>query len=269
VNSTRVAMLALNPRHLPFRFSSLLLALALVSGSFLLVGCEESETRVARYRRAVYSDTARKKEHYVATVNQGERVELVRTEGENGEESLIRMAGGKEAWIESKHLMQDAGVLLEEDVTLFVRPSATSGEAASDKHLDQADVVYVIEREENPEGEWLHVEGGGRGDFFRGWLRADAPLSFELDVVAVALRLETAVDKQDRETLDELAGKSGAIGTRAAAALVELEPEEGEEAEEGDGQSGDAESGAEANGSADNDESAADINTAASEKPAQ
>lgn len=228
-SSQRVASVALR----------LLLIVSLLSGSLWLVACGPGEdTRVARYRRAVYSSTERSRETYAATVNQGERVELVRQEGD---ESLVRLAGGKEAWIESKYLMQDAAVLLDDSASLFVRPSATSGEAAGDKHLDAADVVYVIEREENPEGEWLHVEGGGRGDFFRGWLRAEnAPLSFSLADVAAALRLQTAIEKKDRDTLDELAGESGAIGARAAAALVDLEPQE-EESEGGDATEADGE----------------------------
>lgn len=194
-----------------------LFALCLIS--FLVPACGPTgETRVARWPLSVFPAAEKKKA--LATLNKGERIEMI-APGEVF--SQVRMVDGQEGFVESKHLFQTASVLMDRDFRLHRRPSASSGEAASGKHLAPGVVIFVKEYEENEEGRWMAVEGGQKGTFFRGWLKEDVAHSSDLGTVQDGLRLDEAVRKEDVETLEELSGRSGAIGDAAAAALVDIE----------------------------------------------
>ncbi|MCR9141743.1 MAG: hypothetical protein NXI24_05790 [bacterium] len=227
--------------------------------------CEPGgETRVARWPLSVFPGAEKKKA--LATLSQGERVELI-APGEVF--SQIRMAGGQEGFVESKHLFVSAAVLTGADSRLYRRPSASSGEAASGKYLLPGAVFFIKQSEKNEEGDWLSVEGGRKGNFFRGWLKADASYSEDVDDVLDGLKLAEAIRKSDVDVLDELADRSGAIGAAAAAALVDIEGLD-EEDLEGDleGDSGDE---SEADGGESDEDSSDDASTSneSQTKPAQ
>lgn len=218
-------------------FTVLLAGLASFAG-----GCEPGgESRVARWPLSVFPGAEKKKA--IATLSQGERVSLL---APGDAFSQIRMVDGQEGFVESKHLFLYAAVLSDPEALLYRRPSASSGEAASGKYLAPGVVFFVKERERNDESRWMSVEGGRKGNFFRGWLKEDISHSADVDTVQAGLRLSEAVRKQDLETLEELSARGDAIGPAAAAALVELEgPREGEgdaDGSEGSSDSGDANS---------------------------
>lgn len=193
------------------------LFVALLSLTYLPFCGPAGDTRIARWPLSVY--VAADKQKRETSLGKGERVELV----EAGEDlSQVRLADGKTGFVESKHLFLDAAVLLDRDVRLYRRPSASSGEAASGKNLTPGVVFFVESFEENGEGRWMSVEGGQNPKFFRGWLKADIAQDNDLASVQDGLRLEEAIRKKDTDVLEELSGQSGAIGSAAAAALVDI-----------------------------------------------
>lgn len=195
-----------------------------------LAACKKGDMRVARWNLAASSDVAGSER--AGFVSKGERVDLVRTEGAR---SLVRLADGKEVFVDSKNLYLDAGIFQSGGMSLYQRPSASSGAVASARNIAPGIVFFVKEREKNAEGEWLSIEGGSRNTYFAGWLiqKEGLPIDFDLASVSLGLRLETAIAKKDRAELESLAGESGAIGEAAAKALAELAPaeEEGQDAE--------------------------------------
>lgn len=207
-----------------------ILPLLLLAACFT-TGCDKADVRVARWNVNVTSDAEGKTR--LATVRKGERVELLQA-GE--ERSQIRLADGATAYVESKYLFLESGVLAGAGARLYNRPSASSGEAPSQKNVRSAAVFFVKSRETNEEGEWLEVEGGQGAAYFRGWLKADAPAQSGVEIVALALRLEAAIQKKDEAELEALAGEAPPIGEAAAAALTEirgpLEPEDSAAVEE-------------------------------------
>lgn len=194
--------------------------------------CDKTDVRVARWNVNVTSDAEGKTR--LATVRKGERVELLQA---GAERSQIRLADGATAYVETKYLFLESGVLAGAGARLYNRPSASSGEAPSQKNVRPAAVFFVKSREKNDEGEWLEVEGGQGAAYFRGWLKADAPAQSGVEVVALALRLEQAMQKKDEVELEALAGEAPPIGEAAAAALTEirgpLEPEDPAAVDEG------------------------------------
>lgn len=208
------------------------LPLLLLAACFA-TACDKTEVRVARWNVNVTSDAEGKTR--LATVRKGERVELLQA---GAERSQIRLADGATAYVESKYLFLESGVLAGAGARLYNRPSASSGEAPSQKNVRPAAVFFVKSRETNDEGEWLEVEGGQGAAYFRGWLKADAPAQSGVEIVALALRLEQAIQKKDETELEALAGESPPIGEAAAAALTEIRgPLEPEDAGAADGES--------------------------------
>ncbi|MBX7056958.1 MAG: hypothetical protein K1X75_02755 [Leptospirales bacterium] len=192
--------------------------------------CKKDNMRVARWALAASSDAAGQTRS--GYLSKGERVEFLRVEGDR---SLVRLADGKEVFVESKNLFIDAGVIQSSGLQIYQRPSATSGAQSSSRNIKPGVVFFVKSREKNAEGEWLQVEGGASGTYFAGWLlnKEGQGLDFDVAVVSMGLRLETALQKKDRGELESLAGERGGIGEAAAAALAEMAP--AEEAQDADG----------------------------------
>ncbi len=202
-----------------------------------LAACDgDRETRVARWPLSVFP-AAEKKGKSIATLSKGERVDLL----EPGETfSKVRLAGGTEGFVESKHLFVRAAVLVDRDSRLYVRPSASSGVSRHDKKLQPGVVFFVGERVQNEEGIWLSVQGGSRDTYFSGWLSAAASFNETLAIVQEGFALEKAIRAKDLTALDELSAQPAPIGAAAAVALADLGslPEDEEASEGGDSESG-------------------------------
>lgn len=202
------------------------IVVGLVLMSAVVLGaCGESGT--VRYMRSgqLFKDADLKSA--VMWLSQGEKV-VVAEAGEKA--TKVRLTDGKEGYVATKGLRDLVGVLNTDDVTLRLRPSASSGAAPSGKFMKTGTVFFVKEQEQNDEGLWFHVDGRN-GSYFAGWLKADVSYTDDLAMVRQGLELEKAVREKDMKKIDELAGESGPVGIAAAAALVDLG---GVEAEEGD-----------------------------------
>lgn len=225
------------------KFPRLLWSLFLSATLLTLGACDgERETRVARWPLSVFP-AAEKKGKSIATLSKGERVDLLEP-GENF--TKVRLAGGTEGFVESKHLFVRAAVLVDRDNRLYVRPSASSGVSRHDRKLQPGVVFFVRERVQNEEGLWLSVQGGSRDTYFSGWLSADASYNESLAIVQEGFALEKAIRAKDLKALDELSAKPAPIGAAAAGALADLgglpqDADENSEADEGRaGEDGDA-----------------------------
>ncbi len=188
-------------RHMIFRFLGILLILGAV------ISCDKndssskkvSETMVARYRASVYKKPGSvKKEDWLATLEKAERVKIINIknypgakEGKERELAEVELADGETGFLEARHLAIGSGVILSDSVSLYKRPSITSGMGRGEEFIKPAIVVF-IENEEYNNGDWVEISGGSWKDktYFRGWIKKDTrTLSTEADLVAAAVRL--------------------------------------------------------------------------------
>ncbi len=205
-----------------FVAGTVVLALAV----FVLHCGESGEVRYMRSGQ-IFKDADLKSA--VMWLSQGEKVVIL----EAGDKATkVRLTDGKEGFVETKRLRDLVGVLKTDDVTLRLRPSASSGEAPSGKFMKTGTVFFVKEQEQNDEGLWFNVDGRN-GKYFAGWLQSEVSYTDDLATVRQGLELEKAVREKDVDKIDELAGESGPIGIAAAAALVELNGVTEEEGEDG------------------------------------
>lgn len=200
--------------------------------SLTACGGDEGEPRVARWPLSVYSVKGSEKQaDRVAVLSQAEAVRVLK---EEDGQSFIRMAGGKEGWAKSEHLALQALVITDEGIGMYKRPAVSSGKAYGADNIRKAHVVFVFEEQENAEGKWVKVQGGANSNpgfkWVDGWIKVGSGYTDNAESVARALELAEAVRKKDREALEDLVNESGAVGEAAAAALVDLEPVEDEEA---------------------------------------
>jgi len=214
-------------------------ALALVAP----LGCKKKEgesddksiaRKYALYQVSVYKD--RDFKEWLATLEKAESVDLLKEEQYINQKRMqidlaqVKLADGKEGYLESKHLADKPIVFIEESTRLFVRPNmgskvfctvpkGTIGFIKEEK-ADWA-MVYIG----NLDGKWV------TGQWTKGGYSADENLVVEAKdyEAAMALLKEQKPEKKDaaqksaKEKLSELAKGSSVIAALAKAKLDELE----------------------------------------------
>lgn len=190
--------------------------------------------KYALYQVTVYKDKDFKE--WLATLEKAESVDLLKEEQYINlkkmqiDLSQVKLADGKEGYIDSKHLADKPIVFIEESTRLFVRPNMGSkvfctvpkGTIGFIKE-EKADWVMVYVG--NLDGKWV------TGQWTKGGYSADENLVVEAKdyEAAMALLKEQKPEKRDaaqktaKEKLSELAKGSSVIAALAKAKLDELE----------------------------------------------
>jgi lipoprotein LenA len=191
------------------------------------------EKKVARYKVALYKEAGSTKS-WVATLNRGEEVTVVRSEEiETGKEPnlkkveyvLVKIAGGKEGYVEARHLAKGIVIIKSGKAKIYNRPIVTSGEGTGSSNIPSSMIAF-IEGEDFQDGAWLEVVGGHwPKTYFKGWMRAEETLKDD-NLVLSALKLEdlalayyAAKSRNDLDKvvakLEDFANESEPLATRA------------------------------------------------------
>lgn len=216
-------------------------------------GCKKKEVgtddktiarKYALYQVSVYKDKDFKE--WLATLEKAESVDLLSEEKYINQKSMqidlsqVRLADGKEGYMESKHLADKPIVFIEESTRLFVRPNMGSkvfctvpkGTIGFIKE-EKADWVLVYIG--NMAGKWI------TGQWAQGGYSTDENLVVEAKDYEAALSLlkerqpdkKAAAEKNAREKLAELAKGSSVIAGMAKSKLDELDEKPPADAAEG------------------------------------
>jgi len=204
--------------------------------------------KYARYRVAVNKEPELKT--WLATLEKGEDVDLLKEEtittGKKAQlvVSKVKLAGGEEGYIESRHLA-DKTIIFTEDTPAFNRPTMGSRLVVK---MPRGTIAFVVGEQAN----WVKIYAGKVGDTYvsnqwvQGGFTADPQLLVTARLYESALGL-IASHKEDerksgREKMMELAGGSGIFAELAQAKLAgadkteQAPAEKNEQAAEGAGQ---------------------------------
>lgn len=195
----------------------------LIISATLIIACDNKQERVARWNVSIRNAPSKSAKVFT-WLAKGEKVRLQKTEGKY---SHIKLAGGKEGYLETSNLAIQAIVLTTDDVKLLRRPSESSGESTSAKNVKKAAVAFVTETLENEEGMWLKVIGGSTKHptykYINGWIKQDYGYDSNNSLVRLGIDLEIAIKKKDLPALKKLANESEPISEMAAEQIVIIE----------------------------------------------
>lgn len=203
--------------------NSISLILLSVALALAFVACGNQDVKVARWPTNIY-ESANKSSKRVTYIQKGERVKVIKVEGDFLQ---VELADGKGGFVMAKHTADRAIVITSDDVKLLRRPSASSGSARRADNVKKGAVAFIMEGAKNDEGEWIKLVGGYSKHpvfkNFEGWVKKGYGYDENGELVGSAIELETAIMKGNIKSLEKLANESAPVGDAAAARLVELQ----------------------------------------------
>jgi lipoprotein LenA len=197
--------------------------------------------KYAKYRLAVKKEPELK--NWLATLEKGEDVDLLKEESVAQKKgaplniSRIKLAGGEEGFVESRHLA-DRTIVFTEDTPAFIRP--TMGSRLHVK-MPRGSIAFVVGEQAN----WVKIFAGKvqntyvSDQWVQGGYTSDPQLLLTARIYESAIDLLASGKKADRENGLKKLAELGE-GTTIFAEMARAKIAEGEKADQGTEEQGEA-----------------------------